>query len=272
MTERAEYLLGMEPAEVRRLERQHAVWRDVTTKVWDLAGFSPGQTVIDLGCGPGFAAVGLAQRVGPQGRVVAVDSSAQALDQCRARIQASSLQNVEVCEADVTRFDPSPWRADGVFARWLFSYLAEPEAVVETLASGLHPGAVVAVMDYWNYLSIQTQPAHPLFKKAYQAVYASLADTGGSFDAAGRLPGLLARAGFEVTALEPFCRTGRPGSPLWSWLDDFQSLHLRPLVDKGYLSREDLEAFFDWWGDLEQDPGAFMFAPPVLAVVAVKRG
>ena len=57
MSNRSEYLLGMEPAEVARLERQHAVWRAETHKVWELAGFAAGQTIVDLGSGPGFAAL-----------------------------------------------------------------------------------------------------------------------------------------------------------------------------------------------------------------------
>jgi len=63
MSNGSDYLLGMEPAEVARLERQHAAWHGQTHRVWELAGFGAGQTLVDLGSGPGFAAVELAQLV-----------------------------------------------------------------------------------------------------------------------------------------------------------------------------------------------------------------
>ena len=269
--ERPEYVLGMAPEEIARLERQHAAWRDTTLAVCRLAGFEPGQTVIDLGSGPGFAAVELARIVGPAGRVIAVDSSATALAQCRRLVADTGLANVDVVAGDAASFDASSWQADAVFARWLFSYLAEPEAAVQALAAGLRPGATVAVMDYWNYLSIQTEPRSPLFAGMYQAVYESVRDTGGSFNVAGRLPSLFGGAGLRVTEVEVFSRVGRPGSELWAWLGDFQRLYLPSLVARGYLAQAELTAFSVWWEELSSNASALLFAPPVLAVVAVKE-
>lgn len=55
MTETDDYLLGMAPDEIDRLGRQHTAWRDHTIKVWDSMDIDDGNTVVDLGCGPGFA-------------------------------------------------------------------------------------------------------------------------------------------------------------------------------------------------------------------------
>ena len=33
-----DYLLGVAPEEIARLTQQHAAWRDVTERLWDLAG------------------------------------------------------------------------------------------------------------------------------------------------------------------------------------------------------------------------------------------
>ncbi|MGY1786539.1 methyltransferase domain-containing protein [Geodermatophilus sp. SYSU D00698] len=46
------------------------------TAAWlDSAGLAPGASAVDLGCGPGVAALAAAERVGPTGRVVGVDAS-----------------------------------------------------------------------------------------------------------------------------------------------------------------------------------------------------
>ena len=49
------YLLGTDPDEGRRLETQHRLWSPEAHDLWDRAGFGPGDRLLDLGCGPGFA-------------------------------------------------------------------------------------------------------------------------------------------------------------------------------------------------------------------------
>jgi SAM-dependent methyltransferase len=267
MVDSQKYLLGMEPAEVRRLEQQHSVWRGLTNRVWDLAGFGAGQTLIDFGSGPGFTSVELAYRVGESGRVIAVDSSGTATDQLRTMTRQKGIENVEVITADASNFDPSPWRPDGLFARWLFCFLRAPELIVRRVSSALGPGAVVAVMDYWNYLAIRMEPSNHLFTKVFRAVY----DSFGSLDVAGRLPALFEAAGLNVTQVEPLCQVGQPGSLLWRWLAEFQQLYLPTLVRKGYLTGTELKEYDAWWREQEEDKTTVLFAPPLLGVIAIKQ-
>ena len=74
------YLLGTDPEEGRRLETQHRLWSQAAHDLWDRAGFGPGDRLLDLGCGPGFAALELAHRVGACGHVLAVDESARFIE------------------------------------------------------------------------------------------------------------------------------------------------------------------------------------------------
>ncbi len=53
--------LGTTNLELRRLEDQHAIWRDHALASWHRAGFGTGQRLLDLGCGPGFASFDLAR-------------------------------------------------------------------------------------------------------------------------------------------------------------------------------------------------------------------
>ena len=76
-TER-DYVLGTNDEEIQRLALQHRVWRPRALDAWRRAGFTAGQTLLDVGCGPGHATVDLAGIVGPSGRVVAVDRSRMA--------------------------------------------------------------------------------------------------------------------------------------------------------------------------------------------------
>ena len=70
-----EYILGTGDDELGRLKFQHQLWGDLAKGLWSRAGFSSGQTVLDIGAGPGFASFDLARLLGPAGKVLAVDSS-----------------------------------------------------------------------------------------------------------------------------------------------------------------------------------------------------
>lgn len=270
MEDRGEYLLGMDPLEVERLGRQHESWRAHTEHLWRVAGIRAGETVIDLGSGPGFCSIDLARIVGPAGRVVAVDASERALLHLRQASEGAGLENIETLAADVGAFDPTIIRPDVVFARWLLSFLPEPEELVLRLGHALRPGGRLVVMDYWNYLAIRAEPHAPLFTRVFEAVHRSFADSGGSLEVAGRVPAAMLAAGLSPTNIEMLPQVGRPGNPAWRWLSDFQRLYLPSLVAKGYLSQAELGDHFDWWAEMERRDDAFFLGPPVLAIVGVR--
>ena len=57
MSPERDYVLGTHDEESARLLLQHRVWRPRALDAWRRAGFTVGQTLLDLGCGPGHAAV-----------------------------------------------------------------------------------------------------------------------------------------------------------------------------------------------------------------------
>src|SRR6266568_3170857 len=73
-TER-EYVLGTDQDELIRLGFQHQLWLEHASSAWERAGFGPGQRLIDVGCGPGYATFDLSARVGMQGQITAIDAS-----------------------------------------------------------------------------------------------------------------------------------------------------------------------------------------------------
>ena len=59
------------------------------------AGLGEGQTVIDVGCGPGFLTLPAAAVVGRLGRVYAVDVEQQMLDLVQRRAASEGVDNIE---------------------------------------------------------------------------------------------------------------------------------------------------------------------------------
>ena len=60
----SDYILGTHDDEVARLGVQHRAWLPITRAAWKSAGIREGQVVFDVGCGPGYASLDLAQIVG----------------------------------------------------------------------------------------------------------------------------------------------------------------------------------------------------------------
>src|ERR1700746_322614 len=96
-----DYVLGTHNEELARLGLQHRVWRPVVLDCWQRAGIMVGKRVLDVGAGPGYATVDLAEIVGPTGQVVALERSenfVRAMEQaCRAR----SIANVRIHQLDL---------------------------------------------------------------------------------------------------------------------------------------------------------------------------
>jgi len=65
------------------------------------AELRPGDVVLDVGAGAGIDTVLAAQRVGPQGRVLALDFLPEMLERTRAAARAAGVGNVETVEAQM---------------------------------------------------------------------------------------------------------------------------------------------------------------------------
>ena len=68
------YALGSSPGESARLQRQAEELAADSAALLDRVGLRPGQSVIDLGCGPRGILDLLAEWVSPAGRVVGLDA------------------------------------------------------------------------------------------------------------------------------------------------------------------------------------------------------
>ena len=265
------YLLGTDSEEGRRLETQHRLWSAAADDLWSRAGFGPGDSLLDLGCGPGFAAIDLARRVGASGRVLAVDESARFIGKLLREASRTGLDQLTARVERVEALQLDPGSLDGAFARWLFCFLPDPAPVVERVVSGLRPGGRLVVWDYLNYRATMLQPPSPAFDRVLAAVEESWRRTGGDLNVGSRLPGLIAGSGCRVIDLVPLLQFARPGTPMWDWPIGFFFSYVPRLVEAGLLTEADRRAFEAEWRECEQTPGAFLSTPPMVGIIAEKQ-
>jgi SAM-dependent methyltransferase len=271
MREENEYLLGTDDDELRRLGYQHQVWTAEAATSWERGGFGPGQRLLDLGCGPGYATLDLARLVGSAGHVAGVDVSPRFVAHLRARAAALHATNVSAEVQDLEALELPTASFDGAYARWVLTFLRRPEAVVATAARALKPGGRLVVQDYSHYAGLQMAPGHPAFRRAIDAVVRSWLEGGGDPDVGARVPRMMVDAGMEVVSITPIHRVARPGTALWQWPRTFFDNYLPGLVARGLLAREEMEAFDALWAERAADPAAWFATPPMVEVVAVRR-
>lgn len=266
-----DYLLGTDATEEARLGFQHRVWASKTFELWDEAGFGLGQTLLDLGCGPGFASLDLAYLVGPRGRVLAVDGSQRYLASLGRMRDALGLAQIEPRHADLHALELAPASLDGAFARWVLCFLSDPERVVAAVARALKPGASFVVLDYYRYGQMALSPHSPAMDRVARAVEESWRRAGGSLDVGGRVRDMFGRHGLECEPPRGGPRTAKPGSALWQWPRLFFKGYLPKLVELGLITREDAAEFERDFDARERDPHAFFLTPPVWGFVGRKR-
>lgn len=276
-----EYVLGTDAIEAKRLGLQHRLWSAAAHNLWEIAGLRPGMTVLDLGCGPGHATFDIATIVGGAapdraslGRVIAVDESAAFLHQLNETAVGRRLTNIQRVLADVqcldAAFPGAAAFADIAYLRWVLCFVPRPIDVIAGLARVIKPGGKVAIQDYFNYEAMTLAPRHADFTRAIDAVARSWRSGGGDPDIMSLLPAMLRQHGFRVDHLAVNQRIARPGSTLWAWPDSFWQSFIPRLVDKGFLSPQERDAFFAVWSRASNDPDCFMHLPPLFDLVATK--
>lgn len=145
-------------------------WRRAAAASLDL---SPGDTVVEFGCGSGANLPYLREQVGPDGRVVGVDFTRPLLARARERAPAAGL----VC-GDATT--PAIDSADAVLGTFVCGMFADPAGVVADWCSLVRPGGRVALLD----TTTSSHPAGRVLNPAFRAFTRGTAPAESTLDAA----------------------------------------------------------------------------------------
>jgi SAM-dependent methyltransferase len=144
MSQNDQYLLGYRQAEQERLERQASELAGDSTWLFEQIGLSPGQSVVEVGCGPWGCLALLAEAVAPTGTVIGVERSDEAVVRAQEAVARQGLANVEVRYGD-GRDTGLPRNAfDLVTTRLVLVNVPQPEELVSEAIAMAKPGGTVA--------------------------------------------------------------------------------------------------------------------------------
>jgi len=132
----------------RNLETEGREVYERRLAIVDAVAAKPGQAVADVGAGTGLFTRLFASRVGPQGRVYAVDIARAFVDGNLARARAAHLNNVlgVVSTQTDTRLEESS--VDIAFICDAYHHFEDPKAMLASIRRALRPGGTLVVVDF----------------------------------------------------------------------------------------------------------------------------
>lgn len=122
------YKLPTGEKDLARLDTQHACYAAGSVRnLYEIARIGFGKVVADVGCGSGATTEWMAEQVGPEGRVYAIDYSKEQLDIVRSRLQASGIHNVDYIKINLEDINNLKLECDIVYARFVVHHLQNRE-------------------------------------------------------------------------------------------------------------------------------------------------
>jgi 2-polyprenyl-3-methyl-5-hydroxy-6-metoxy-1,4-benzoquinol methylase len=206
-------------------------------------GVAPGARALEVGCGNGSISAWLAECLGPNGRVVAVDLDLSLVD--------VAVPNLEPRQGDICAGPVDPGGFDLVTARAVLHHVADADAAIRNLAASLAPGGGILLIEP-DFLPVSVAEP-PEVRSFWDGWLAWSREQGIDYHVGRTLAPRLAALGLEQVAGTAETAVYDGGSP-WAtyWIDTVTELRPR-LVASGRLDDRLVDGFLAhcadprWW-------------------------
>jgi len=236
----AVYTLGSSEGETARLQRQADELGPDNRALLDRVGLRPGQSVIDLGCGPRGILDLLSERVSPGGRVVGIDADPALTAMAAEFAAARGLNGVEVMAADARRTGLPSGSFDLVHTRTLLVNVPEPARVVAEMVRLARPGGQVAAMEPDCEYEL-CHPPHPAITRIREIFPVVFARNGADPHIGRRVPELFRQAGLADVKVEATVRVYPTGHSRRTILLDLVHSMRPQVLELGLASGAELD-------------------------------
>jgi ubiquinone/menaquinone biosynthesis C-methylase UbiE len=115
---------------------------------WDIR---PGDTIADFGCGAGFFSLPMATRVGPQGKIYAIDVRPEALSSARSKLKLFHASWVDLIRADLEKENGTGLKDESVDKVLITNILFQVESKKAVIAEAnriIRPDGSIFVIEW----------------------------------------------------------------------------------------------------------------------------
>jgi ubiquinone/menaquinone biosynthesis C-methylase UbiE len=237
------YALGHGKDELDRIINAGRFLSDLTEHVLHLAGLAPGMRVLDVGCGPGDLTFLAAKLVGPEGTVIGVDVSPEAIGVARQRAAAAGLTNVHFLIQDLSDSDLVLDEAvDALIGRLVLQYVADPALVLRRLATLVKPGGLVAFQEADMKEGVYSEPVCPLYETTIQRIAQTFTRIGAEARTGLKLRQIFQEAGLPAPRMILHSRVEHgPDSPFYDFGAQMTRVMLPLMQRTGVATAEEVD-------------------------------
>jgi precorrin-6B methylase 2 len=152
------------------LERSEREFEELPETALNAMDVRKGMTVADVGAGTGYFTIRLANRVGPTGKVYAVDVQPEMISLLRKRLDRAGIKNVvPIVGAEA---DPKlpPGQLDMILMVDVYHELSRPQTMLQALRAALKPTGRLILIEYKKEdPAIPIRPEHKMSVKEVRA-------------------------------------------------------------------------------------------------------
>ncbi|MFM2218414.1 MAG: hypothetical protein RL240_2732 [Planctomycetota bacterium] len=148
------------------LNRPERIQEENPEEMLEQLKVQPGMTVCDMGCGDGYYTIELARRVGPTGKVIAVDIQPEMLQELSRRCEQNNLKNVDMILG--LPHDPKlpEGKLDLILMVDVYHEFSNPIEMLDSMHKSLKKDGRIALVEFRGEdPQVPIKPEHKMTKK-----------------------------------------------------------------------------------------------------------